>query len=328
MKQRVALKTIMSSLIVSMLLCNCSTTKSVTLELPTYTLPASKLAGGSSGMAKLSEQKYIVVYDFKNFEDGVRIAVIENYPDSFAVRPISITDWKDEDGRPSDLESICSIPNKPLEYLAAESGSWQGKFGRIFHIKIDTFNYSTSVLGVFKLPRNVINDLDTVGDQNEGIMCIQNEDGDHVLYLGERGGSASFPSGVLTWCTINFADYRLEYSTLGKIGIPIAAPGKWIDIESKRDIADLYLDESMTLWSVASEDQGDSGPFNSAIYQVGQFKKNKKGKLIFQSEVKLERTIPGFKIEALSSPGKYAKGSKFSIGTEDELYGGVWRSIN
>ena len=286
-----------------------------------------KLSGGSSGMATLGDQSYVVVYDIKNFKEGVRLAMIEVTDETIKVSPIRISDWGEE-GRSSDLESICKIPGTTNEYFIAESGNWEGNLGRIFHIQVDTATLSAKVLGTTKLPYKNINNPEVVGDQYESMSCLPYSESERILILGERGGSEINPRGNIKWGIYNLSTHELKFSDAGMEGINVNAPGNWTDEKNKRDITDLHIDTEGGIWSVASEDTGDVGPFYSVIYKVGQLDtSNKERPFTIYNEFPNWLPVSGFKIEALSGPSKNINAT-LSFGTEDEIYGGVWRAIS
>ena len=290
-------------------------------------IPASKVSGGSSGMAQIDPTTYIAVYDLKSFEEGVRVGIISTYPDSIVVEAVYIDDWNDEGGKSSDLESISKIPGRTNEFLMAESGNWQGKGGRIFHFKLDRKTNSAEILGVTQFPMLAENNFNVTGDQYEGMACLAKSDNEITLLLAERGGSDIFTSGILKWANYNLLDHTISFTTDGKKGIKIDAPGEWPDPATNRDITDLRIDKQNRVWAAASQDLGDAGPFYSTIYELGTLSGDPERPVSVHQKLEAWREIPGFKIEALSGASLSAPSSLISFGTEDEFYGGVWRAI-
>lgn len=285
-----------------------------------------KLSGGSSGMVQIDDQSYLVVYDLKNFKDGVRVGLIKISDEAIKVTPITINSW-DEEGQSSDLESICDIPGRAGEYLIAESGNWQGKLGRLFHIQLNAPNSTATVLGSVKLPMLHKNDIGLTGDQYEAILCLPYSDKERLVLLGERGGSAVNPTGLIRWGILDLEKHEFRMTDSGQKGIPVTAPGTWVDAKSKRDITDFHVDAAGDIWTAACEDQGDAGPFYSVIYKVGKLDpSNKEQPFQVFNTIDIWKEITGFKIEALSGPVKNID-CTHSFGTEDEMYGGVWRAI-
>lgn len=282
--------------------------------------------GGSSGMEQIGANSYLVVYDVKNFKKGSRIGLINVNKKSLVVSPIEVTAWDDE-GISSDLESICAIPGRINEYLIAESGNWQGKLGRMFHIKVDTSLLKAKVLGSGRIPLLNRNDFGLKGDQYEAILCIPYEPNRYLIILGERGGSKINPNGLIRWGILDISKYKFYMSLQGKNGIEINAPGNWTNDKKNRDITDFHLDKDGVIWASASEDQGDAGPFYSVVYKLGKINKSDKNRpIIVEKKFDIYKEVNGFKIEALSGPCKGIN-STLSFGTEDEMYGGVWRPI-
>ena len=274
-------------------------------------------------MAQINSETYIVVHDAKTCEDGARLGIIRlrkgNAPKYVQLR---VDDWKHKDGRPNDLESICSLPGQRAEFLAAESGYWKGKFGRIFHIRVQGID--AQVLNVYQLPLIADNDEQREGDNFEGLSCAERDDGKILVILGERGGSSLYPTGVLRWGLLDIAKGTLKWINMDK---EICAPGNWIDPKSKRDISDLYLDDQGMLWSVATQDASDEGPFRSVIYRIATIQDDLQNPLKIIKNTKASWVVDGFKIEALSGPTYVVKGCFLTFATEDESFNGIWRSL-
>ncbi len=305
---------------------SCKTSQSV-VSTSSQGIQPLKLSGGSSGMEQLSDQSYLVVYDIKNFKEGTRLAMINVTDETIQVSPIPISGW-DKEGKSSDLESICKIPGTADEYFIAESGNWEGKLGRIFHLKVNTTTLSANVLGTTKLPYQNINNPQVVGDQYESMACLPYSESERLLILGERGGSDINPRGNIKWGIYNLTTHELTFSDAGLKGITINAPGAWTNEKNKRDITDLHIDTEGGLWAAASEDTGDVGPFYSVIYKLGQLDtSNKERPVTVYSDFTQWTPVAGFKIEALSGPSKNINAT-LSFGTEDEIFGGVWRAIS
>ncbi|MRX62952.1 hypothetical protein [Maribacter luteus] len=286
-----------------------------------------KYSGGSSGMEQIADHSYLVVYDSKRDTKKVRLGLIKVTDKSISVSPIQIHQW-DKEGISNDLESICAVPGKDNEFLLAESGNWEGRLGRIFHIKVDTLNLNATVLGSVKIPMLYRNDMNSVGDQYEAIMALPYDHQHRIIILGERGGSKNNPHGVVRWGLLDIDDHTFQMSKEGKAGIGVNVHGQWAHKKTKRDITDFHVDPEGGIWAAASEDPGDTGPFYSVIYKLGQVNlSNKERPFTIFSSIDIFKNVNGFKIEALSGPCKGIMGSH-SFGTEDEIYGGVWRPIN
>lgn len=285
-----------------------------------------KLAGGSSGMEQVGDCSYLVVYDLKNYSNGIRLGLISVTGESLSVAPIKVHSWG-ADGKVNDLESICSVPGRANEFLVAEAGNWQGVFGRIFHIRVDFEGMQASVLGSVLYPQLHVNDFGVTGDQYEGMLCFPFDENRRIVVLAERGGSEVFAHGIVRWGILDLDDHTFDLSGRGMQGIEVDIPGDWSDPGTKRDITDLHIDAEGGIWGVASEDQGDAGPFYSVIYKLGETDlSNKEQPFRIFDRVAIYEDVDGFKIEALSGPCQGLKNTH-TFGTEDELYGGVWRPI-
>ena len=313
-------------LAIVLILNSCKVTKASRSTHSADGIQTLKLGGGSSGMTQIDSQTYLVVYDLKNFKDGTRIGLIKFTEEALEVSAVKIDNWGEE-GLSSDLESICKIPGLPDEYLVAESGNWEKKLGRIFHIKVDISKRTASVLGSTKLPFLDENKRGVVGDQYESMACLPYNENQRMLILGERGGSEKNPTGVVRWGFLDLETYKLELSDAGMAGILVDAPGNWTDRTTKRDMTDFYIDATGGIWTAASEDLGETGPFYSVIYLIGELDNSSRERpfKIYQ-RISQWKEISGFKIEALSGAPRNANGSH-AFGTEDEIYGGVWRII-
>ncbi|UMB61017.1 hypothetical protein MHL31_02165 [Lutibacter sp. A80] len=313
------------TLIILLQIISCNTAKTI-VPNNGQEIQSLKLSGGSSGMEKLDDTSYLVVYDIKSYKEGPRLAILKITEEGTQVFPINISEWGTE-GIASDLESICKIPGKIDEYFIAESGNWKGEIGRIFHIKVNTSNLTATVLGITKLPLITINNLDFVGDQYEAMACLPYNKSERILMLAERGGSEANPNGIVRWGIYNLETHTLVFSDLGLQGIKVQAPGNWTNTNKKRDVTDLHIDDEGGIWAAASEDISDAGPFYSVIYKIGQIDTfNKECPFEIYSNFSNGEVISGFKVEALSGPTKNIKATH-SFGTEDEIYGGVWRPI-
>lgn len=285
-----------------------------------------------SGMDKINDSTYLTVYDLKSHEEGNRIGVIEVSPEGgINVFPVAVSDWLHDDGKGSDLESVCSLPNRDNEFLIAESGKWDGKFGRMFHLKLigDSKSYEAQIVGVFDLPEfDAKGPGDGAGDEIEGLACQSKNTGKVWVYFGERGGSEAYQNGVIRWAEADLNDHTLTWTETGQVGIQVNAPGPWVDISSNRDISGLHIDENNTLWATASEELGENGPFNSIVYKVGKVQSNFEDPIRMSDQMDVRYTLNGYKAEAISGGTGLIQGSVFTVGTEDELLGGSWRVLN
>lgn len=330
MKQLSGLTTVFLSMF---FLAGCAATQgAAVVEAPSVvkTPPVARpsLAGGISGLAAIDANSYLVVHDALSFEDDPRLSVMTVSEGSGAVsEPLAVDDWRDPDGRPSDLESVCMVPGRENEFLIAESGYWKGRYGRLFHIRLDRVSRKAEVLGVTKLPKLVDNNPQQVGDQYEGIACMVSSGSGLVLVLGERGGSPAFPSGVLRWAKLELEPLSLSFAKEGMEGLTVEAPGEWSDSRKNRDISDLYIDPLGNVWACACEDPGDAGPFYSVVFRAGSIAAAGPAPVVLESEPVAAARVEGLKVEGLAEPSADLSAGGMCIGSDDEVYGGVWRAL-
>lgn len=291
-------------------------------------------APGYSGMAQISDNAFLTVNDRKNpIEPGYRLGVVTlTAVNGTVFTPVRVGDWMHEDNEPSDLEACCSIPGRDGEFLVAESGFYNGQFGRIFHVVVSKNNEGLWTAFVKKAFRIYDRKLDAEnrshqGDQVEGMACFEFF-GKTILVFGERGGptDGGTKTGTVVWGTIDLESYQF-----GKLG---EAPLVNQSLLGDRDCSALRLiankDGSISVLSVATRDADDNGPFHSVLYRAGRFTVNPMKKTIeFERDAKppILSDLSGIKVEALAGPAANAPGSKYSIATDDEHFGGVWRPL-
>ena len=95
-------------------------------------------------------------------------------------------------------------------------------------------------------------------------------------------------------------------------------------------LTDFHIDAKNRLWaSAASEPDSKndrpgegSGPFRSAVYQLGYIAS---GGLVIAIQPNTRIHIEGLKVEGLTNG--LLKESRFTIGTDDESFGGIWRGL-
>ena len=280
---------------------------------------------GYSGLALIEPNRYLVVHDAKVYEDKPRLGILAIQASGPVYTPLRIVEWMDPDGPANDLESACALSDRPGEFLVAESGYWEKKYGRVFHVRLS--GETGQVVRAYKLPLLADSNPKKTGDNFEGLACVRHADGRYLLLLGERGGSELYPSGRLRWGSLDLRSSSLEWAERGTASIEVTAPGPWPAGTKKRDIADLYLDNEGTLWASATADQGDNGPFRSVIFRIGTVSPGAVPPVKLTGPVVADWILDGMKVEALAAPATAAPGSVLSVGTDDENFGGVWRPL-
>ena len=82
----------------------------------------------------------------------------------------------------------------------------------------------------------------------------------------------------------------------------------------KRNIADLVFDASGVLWSAATSDPGDDGPFETRIYKIGQISRSG----VF-SKFQSPKAIKGFSDQKVEAMTNFSSG--LILMTDNENFG-------
>jgi hypothetical protein len=290
---------------------------------------------GISGMAPIDDSSYLIVQDTKAHKKGRRVGILEVLGDGTnSYTALKVAELDKGDQRASDLEGLHAIGGRPGEYVAIESGRRSLGKGRLFHLELDAGGSGLAVLGSWPLAERVENPMDWDlgdGDNYEGIACWMLDMDRVQLVLGERGGSDSHARGALITGVLDLGAKSLKWLPAEFDVTPIA-PGKWIDPEGQRDIADLWYDKrSNSIWCAASEDPGDIGPFRSVLWEVATVGELNPQTQLLDLHVVKDRlpayVVDGHKIEAISAAPASVPHAFLSFGAEDEDYGGTWRPL-
>jgi hypothetical protein len=269
---------------------------------------------GISGMARFDKNRFLVVHDTKDLKTASRFGLLNISRQGLDYEPVTV-DWSDQKWRANDLESVCALPGRPRQYLAAESGYWKNRYGRVFHLEIvkRAGEWAGNIIGVMQLPEDT--------DNIEGIACFERDQRTIYLVLGERGGSLKNPNGKLRSGYLDLSSYRftMENEYL------VSTTSLWNDQADSRDISDLFLDQSRNLWGVGTQDPGDTGPFRSIVYRIAKVESGGSTPIQLLKKLAVINRIDGLKVEALSEP--MLAGNGLSIGTDDEIFGGIWRTL-
>ncbi|RMH89473.1 hypothetical protein EBB59_10275 [Lysobacter pythonis] len=277
---------------------------------------------GISGMAPMSDGRYLVVIDTKAYSDDLRFGALDAVAKGGSrFQPLPAQGWAKVGGKSNDLEAVCALQGRDDEFLAAESSYRDAEYGRVFHLRVRAGR--VELLKALALPSERSNGKDKMG--YEGLACARIEGERHLLVLGERGGSPLRPHGSL-----RLGEFDAGRGALTWRGgeTRLHTPGHWRQASSHRDIADLYVDGEGALWAVAASDPDEYGPFRSLVWRVGVLDvRNAADPLRLVPGHEPSWIIDGFKVEALSAPDPHIPGSVLSIGSEDEKLGGAWRSL-
>ena len=297
--------------------------------IPMHNFPSVSRMG-ISGMVRVGDDVFLIVTDEK-YTPGAQpsLGFLRVDEDGYRVQSVKIQGLAPTE-MPNDLEAVCAVHGKPGNYLLVESGFKNGAFGRIFHVTLAfTGSDATATVASTFQPRSMLEtwkDGSTPSaEQIEGAGCVSGP-GDHVyLILGLRG-SAKHPA-VLQWGEIaGWETGRPSFIQQGEYSVKVNPLGD-------RAIGDLFLEpsgqDSWRLWTSATSDPGDDGPFRSKVYSPGiwAYEPGING-YTFQEESSLETWMfEGIKVEAIAEPASRLPSSRFSVGTDDEHYGGIWRPV-
>jgi hypothetical protein len=324
--------------------------------LAIFVLPATagaQQAPGYSGMVLIAKDTYLTINDLKvpslkpgqpPVEDkGERLGILKieslESKKGYTFTSLPVTNWGNETRKPSDLEAVCEIPGRLHEYLLAESGYYLHDYGRLFHLRVVQVGsgWQVTVLKVLRYDAlaGYVREKDEAGttykgDEIEGLFCLVVA-GRTYLVFGERGGKSKNgkKAARIVWGEMDFENY--QFRMLGTSELVERS------LLGDRDCSDLLIRSEKggwSVWSVATRDVGDMGPFESVVYRAGLFPavpKPEEGQslLQFTREEALPRTYraDGLKIEALALPAESVPGSSWSVGTDDEYLGGIWRPL-
>jgi hypothetical protein len=194
---------------------------------------------------------------------------------------------------PSDLESIDAVPNQPDHYVTCTSG------GACYSILIDAT--SMQVLDTFPLPAG--------GTQNETFAMTTAADGSTLAIWADRG-SATTPA-TLYAATLDVDTGAFGQVTSAQVTVPYPTTGL-------RPISDATIVGDRIVIT-SSADNGNDGPFNSAVYDIGTVGlSGTDATLDLHAPISLGQ-FPGHKIEGIACVGAHDPGL---LGTDDENLGG------
>lgn len=254
-----------------------------------------------SGIALLEQQSgsdsFLVVHDNKDKNLG-RLAIIritgEQAPKYFPLN------WSRDTALPIDLESITTVPglSEPT-FMTASSA------GKIYHFKLFASRQTVSMLKVFDFP-NVPS-----GSNIEG-FALQQINGQLIAVWAHRGQDKQ--PAVLYWGRLDLNSYEITQVRSVKVQVPLP-------VSAVRHISDLKVDPAGVLFITSAADNGDDGPFESAVYVAGAFASRDR-QITFQPNSQL---VPLYrfkdhKVEAIELvPGQ---NGGVIFGSDDENMGG------
>ncbi|MFL3026650.1 MAG: hypothetical protein ACJZZ8_04080 [Candidatus Neomarinimicrobiota bacterium] len=192
-----------------------------------------------SGVAKF-EKGFLVVHDNKKKKQP-RISYIDK---SFKLRKLV---WP-EPKLPYDLEALHKMPHYTNKFIAMEST------GKAYLFFVDPFDFRIELIQTFTLP-GISNKMNL-----EGLAVFNSAQGQVFIY-GDRGSNKRSS----TLITALYEPTNHNIYEVNKFVIELPFPEN-----DKRNIADLAIDNNGGVWTSATSDPGNDGPFQTAIYHIGQ----------------------------------------------------------
>ena len=192
-----------------------------------------------SGVAKF-EKGFLVVHDNKKKKQP-RISYLDK---SFKLRKLV---WP-KPKLPYDLEALHKMPHYTNKFIAMEST------GKAYLFFVDPFDFRIELIQTFTLP-GISNKMNL-----EGLAVFNSAQGQVFIY-GDRGSNKRSS----TLITALYEPTNHNIYEVNKFVIELPFPEN-----DKRNIADLAIDNNGGVWTVATSDPGNDGPFQTAIYHIGQ----------------------------------------------------------
>ncbi|MFF9673519.1 hypothetical protein ACF1GS_17705 [Streptomyces eurythermus] len=216
------------------------------------------------------------------------------------VRPL---EWRGG-AEPIDVEAIESVPGTTDEYVAVSSR------GLVHHLEVTEDRKAVQVRDLSPLPAI------GQGDDFESFTLVSRH---HQLAAvwADRGEGDGRPA-TLYAAPLSFNQYG--ESVFGRVTkAPYRAPYPTRDV---RHASDLSVTDSGRLLIASASDEGDDGPFDSAVSDAGSVSLDRSGRvrLTLSRSPEILRKFTGHKVEAVDC----VSGSDTAVlGTDDENAGGA-----
>lgn len=256
---------------------------------------------GISGMVLLSGQhdshSFLIVHDNKKQDQGRLAIVTIRGEESPQYSPLN---WSSDTPLPIDLESLTTVPGTPEPtFMAATSA------GKVYHFRLNTSNQNISIIKVFDLP-NIPKASNLEG------FAVQKINGQLLTVWAHRGEDEDL--AVLYWGRLDLKSYQVVPIGSAKLKVPFP-------LSAVRHISDLKVDPAGVLFISSASDNGDDGPFASAMYVAGVFGMEKQ-QITFRQNSQLVALyrFKYHKVEAIELvPGQPGG---LIVGSDDENMGG------
>ncbi|WP_353929674.1 hypothetical protein WJM97_15340 [Okeanomitos corallinicola TIOX110] len=204
---------------------------------------------GISGISLIDKQldklDFLIVHDNKT-SNQARLAIIssqgKNQPEYL---PLS---WPDNIKLPIDLEALTVIPEtNNSEFVALSSD------GIAYHLKLVFKNKTISLIQEFELPK-------TNKNNNFESFSLQKIDNQLIAMWGHRGNGKE--TARIYWGNFDLNKYQINNIQSTNFNVPYPDG-------NVRHISDLKIDNAGIVYITATNDNGNDGPFQSAVYVAG-----------------------------------------------------------
>ena len=245
-----------------------------------------------SGIATTtSEDTYLVVHDNKK-KGQLRAGLVNLSADSL----YSGLGWPVKD-LPIDLEALTNISGMKDQYIAM--GSW----GFCYWLALDLNTNRLNLIKEFRIPGS--------GPPLNLESLVLWFAGDSWYIAWAHRGSVEEPS-ILFWGLIDIFSENISIQVIDSVLVEVPWP-----IMAKRNMSDMVMDNNGNLWTSATSDPGDDGPYKSGIYKIGKFQKqNDKMEFLIADSFPKQFVFQRNKVEALTIAG-----NKMVFATDDENLG-------
>lgn len=272
---------------------------------PVWQQVGDGITSGISGLAvvpgsRAARTDLLVARDNKEPGEN-RLALVRLRPgDRPQVRPLA---WRGS-RTPADLEALDAVPGRPGEYVALASD------GTGYHLRLDAGAGVARVLGTFTVPGAAED------DNYEGFAL--SAQGHRLVAVWADRGEDSRP-GTLHAARLDLTRRAFSAPVTAAFRAPYPA-------EHVRHVSDLKIGAGGALKVSAASDNGDDGPFDSALYDAGTVSVDGRGtvRLSVRNAPEPLGRYAGHKIEALACLPHSRHGV---FGTDDENAGGALRTV-
>tara|TARA_Y100001970_G_C14092035_1_gene780574 strand:- start:683 stop:1240 length:558 start_codon:yes stop_codon:yes gene_type:complete len=155
--------------------------------------------------------------------------------------------------------------------------------GKCYEVYIDPIDYRIDVLNTFTLPGlrwNMNLEGLTIYDSSQGLVFI----------YGDRGSDTRKSKLI----TVFFNHKKMRFYDMNSYTLDLKEPMK-----NKRNIADLSINQNGDIWTSATSDPGNNGPFSTALYDIGKINPAGKFELIHPDLQKPVMIFKQQKVEAM-----------------------------